>query len=282
MLQGSEAEELTVAAGELQVRIRRGHCTDWHDAEALPDSPGVESAGQQTEAPGKLTWPTVRPLVKGIVTVSDNEIRDTMRFLFERMKLVVEPSGASALAARRLPRLHATDPGWRARKRTVQVRGLPLAYVSGLVVERAFGLTKQSTPDWFAEQLKGLAVGTALQIPLMTSAFIVIRRRPNDWWLILAGATVPLMVLLSNLAPVLLMPLFNTFTPLSDERLREQLLALTERSGVKVADIYEMDMSRQSEKPNAMFTGLGNTKRIILGDTLLRCLLYTSPSPRDS
>jgi STE24 endopeptidase len=148
--------------------------------------------------------------------------------------------------------------------------GLPLAYVSGLAVERAFGLTKQSTPDWFVEQVKGLVVGTALQTPLMTGAFIVIRRRPNDWWLILAGATVPLMVLLSNLAPVVLMPLFNKFTPLSDERLREQLVALTERSGVRVADIYEMDMSRQSEKPNAMFTGLGNTKRIVLGDTLLR------------
>jgi STE24 endopeptidase len=66
------------------------------------------------------------------------------------------------------------------------------------------------------------------------------------------------------------MPLFNTFTPLRDERLRAQLLALTERSGVRVADIFEMDMSRQSEKPNAMFTGLGNTKRIVLGDTLLR------------
>ena len=148
--------------------------------------------------------------------------------------------------------------------------GLPLAYVSGLVVERAFGLTKQSTPAWFAEQVKGFAVGTALQTPLMTAAFIVIRRRPNDWWLILAGATVPLMVLLSNLAPVLLMPLFNTFTPLNNERLREHLLALTERSGVRVADIYEMDMSRQSEKPNAMFTGLGATRRIVLGDTLLR------------
>ena len=148
--------------------------------------------------------------------------------------------------------------------------GLPLAYVSGLAVERAFELTKQSTPDWFAEQVKGLAVGTALQTPLMTAAFVVIRRRPNDWWLILAGATVPLMVVLSNLAPVILMPLFNRFTPLNDERLREQLLTLTERSGVNVADIYEMDMSRQSEKPNAMFTGLGNTKRIVLGDTLLR------------
>ncbi|MCA9876958.1 MAG: M48 family metallopeptidase [Thermomicrobiales bacterium] len=148
--------------------------------------------------------------------------------------------------------------------------GLPLAYVSGLAVERAFGLTKQSTGDWFSDQVKALAVGTALQTPLLTAAFVVIRRRPHDWWLILAGATVPLMVLLSNLAPVLLMPLFNTFTPLRDEQLREQLLALAERSGVRVADVYEMDMSRQSEKPNAMFTGLGNTKRIVLGDTLLR------------
>ncbi len=61
--------------------------------------PRTIADGQQTEAPGVLTWPTVRPLVKGIVTVTDNEIRDAMRFLFERTKLVTEPSGASALAA---------------------------------------------------------------------------------------------------------------------------------------------------------------------------------------
>ncbi|MBW3631762.1 MAG: threo-3-hydroxy-L-aspartate ammonia-lyase [Chloroflexi bacterium] len=65
----------------------------------LAEVPRTIADGQQTEAPGVLTWPTVRPLVKGILTVSDNEIRDTMRFLFERMKLVTEPSGASALAA---------------------------------------------------------------------------------------------------------------------------------------------------------------------------------------
>ena len=61
--------------------------------------PRTIADGQQTEAPGKLTWPTVRPLVQGILTVTDDEIRDAMRFLFERMKLVSEPSGASALAA---------------------------------------------------------------------------------------------------------------------------------------------------------------------------------------
>ena len=65
----------------------------------LAEVPRTIADGQQTEAPGVLTWPTVRPLVEGILTVSDNEIRDTMRFLFERMKLVTEPSGASALAA---------------------------------------------------------------------------------------------------------------------------------------------------------------------------------------
>jgi threonine dehydratase len=65
----------------------------------LSQVPRTIADGQQTEAPGKLTWPTVRPLVAGIATVTDDEIRYAMRFLFERMKLVVEPSGASALAA---------------------------------------------------------------------------------------------------------------------------------------------------------------------------------------
>jgi threonine dehydratase len=65
----------------------------------LPAVPRTIADGQQTEAPGLLTWPTVRPLVQGIATVTDDEIRDTMRFLFERMKLVTEPSGASALTA---------------------------------------------------------------------------------------------------------------------------------------------------------------------------------------
>jgi len=104
---------------------------------------------------------------------------------------------------------------------------------------------------------------------LLTAAYGVIRRRPRDWWLIIAGASVPLTVALSNLAPVLLMPLFNRFQPLRDEPLAARVRALATRSGVRISDVYEMDMSRQSEKPNAMFTGLGNTKRIVLGDTLL-------------
>ena len=79
----------------------------------------------------------------------------------------------------------------------------------------------------------------------------------------------PITLALGNLAPVLLMPLFNRFQPLRDEPLAARVRALAARGGVRISDVYEMDMSRQSEKPNAMFTGLGNTKRIVLGDTLL-------------
>ena len=85
----------------------------------------------------------------------------------------------------------------------------------------------------------------------------------------MAGATVPLTVLLSNLAPVVIMPLFNRFEPLGDRALAERVRALAARAGVPIADVYGMDMSRQTEKPNAFFTGLGNTKRIVLGDTLI-------------
>ena len=146
---------------------------------------------------------------------------------------------------------------------------LPVAYLGGHEVERRFGLTKQSTGGWLGDQAKGLLLGVLLQTPLLTAAYAVIRRRPRDWWLIIAGASVPLTVALSNLAPVLLMPLFNRFQPLRDETLAARVRALAAHSGVQISDVFEMDMSRQSEKPNAMFTGLGNTKRIVLGDTLL-------------
>jgi STE24 endopeptidase len=146
---------------------------------------------------------------------------------------------------------------------------LPVAYVAGYQVERRFGLTKQSTSGWLGDQAKALLLGLLLQTPLLTAAYAVMRRRPRDWWLIIAGASVPLTVALSNLAPVLVMPLFNRFQPLRDEALAARVRELAARSGVRISDVYEMDMSRQSEKPNAMFTGLGNTKRIVLGDTLL-------------
>src|SRR5215212_3000512 len=113
--------------------------------------------------------------------------------------------------------------------------GLPIAYFGGHAVERRFGLTKQSTRGWLGDEAKGLLLGMLLQTPLVTGAYAVIRRRPRDWWLIIAGASVPLTVALSNLAPVLLMPLFNRFQPLRDDPLAARVRALAARGGVRIS-----------------------------------------------
>jgi STE24 endopeptidase len=146
---------------------------------------------------------------------------------------------------------------------------VPLDYVLDHRVERGFALSTQSLPGWLADRAKGLAVGVALQVPLTGAAYAVIRRRPDDWWLVLSGAALPVLAGLSQLAPVLLMPIFNRFEPLDDSELVARIRALGDRAGVPIADVYRMDLSRQSEKANAFFTGIGRTRRIVLSDTLL-------------
>lgn len=166
------------------------------------------------------------------------------------------------------PRL--AGPGYLAAMAGLSwAASLPLSYVGGHLVERHFDLTKQSTAGWLADAVKGLGLGLVLQVPLLTGTFVVIRRRPDDWWLVLSGIAVPLSVLAANLAPVLILPLFNTFEPIRDEALKQRIRDLAEKAGVEIADVYQMNMSKQSEKPNAFFTGLGSSKRIVLGDTLL-------------
>jgi STE24 endopeptidase len=149
------------------------------------------------------------------------------------------------------------------------VASLPFEAVRDLLVERQYGLSKQTTAGWAGDQIKGLAVNLVVGLPLTTGAFWVIRRRPRDWWFVLASATVPVSVVFAQLAPVVLMPIFNRFDVLQDETVQRRIRDLSERAGVPIADVYRMDMSRQTEKPNAFFAGLGRTKRIVLSDTLL-------------
>lgn len=149
------------------------------------------------------------------------------------------------------------------------VVSLPLSFYSDYVVEHRFGLSNQRLTSWLKDEVKGLAVGAVLGGPLMAGMYLVMRRFRQTWWLVLSALTVPLSVVFAHLAPVLLMPLFNKFEPLTDRGLAERIIDLAARQGVTVSDVMQMDMSKQTKKANAMFTGLGNTKRIVLGDTML-------------
>ncbi len=146
---------------------------------------------------------------------------------------------------------------------------LPLGYFSGYVLEHRYDLSNQSRTAWMFEQVKGAMVAlpfTAFAANLMLE---LVDRWPKRWWAITTALAVPFTVLLSQLAPVLIMPLFNRFEPLKDTELAARLKALAASSGVNVANVMQMDMSRQTKKANAFFAGIGRTKRIVLADTLL-------------
>ena len=148
---------------------------------------------------------------------------------------------------------------------------LPLGYYSGFVLPHRFGQSNQTFRDWVIDQLKGLAIGTPLGLILLELLYLALRLTGGLWWLWAAGGMLVFTVVLSNLAPVLIAPLFNKFVPLGDEHkeLAERLLALARRANTKVRGVFKSDMSRRSKAANAYLTGIGNTRRIVVGDTLI-------------
>ncbi len=148
---------------------------------------------------------------------------------------------------------------------------LPLSYYSGFVLPHRFGQSNQSLKDWIIDRLKGLAVGAPLGLLLLELLYLALRLTGDLWWLWAAGGMLIFSVLLSNLAPILIMPIFNKFVPLGDEHadLEERLLRLAEKANTRVRGVFKFDMSRRTKSANAALTGIGNTRRIVLGDTLI-------------
>jgi STE24 endopeptidase len=190
------------------------------------------------------------------------------------MELLMLSSGVSArlrtVAERIAPRrVNPTLPFAALWTLLTFALSLPLAYLSGYVVEHRYELSNQTRRAWLADSLKGLGVEIAVGAPLVSGLLWVIRRRPRSWWAICSALTVPLAIVLSNLAPVLIMPLFNKYEPIKNRALADRIRALAAGQGVTVSEVQQMDMSKQTKKANAMFTGMGRTKRIVLGDTML-------------
>jgi len=151
------------------------------------------------------------------------------------------------------------------------ILNLPLGYYSGFILPHRFGQSNQNFKDWVIDQFKGLAIGAPLGLILLELLYLALRLTGNFWWLWAAGGLLLFNVILSNLAPILIMPLFNKYVPLSDEHkeLEQRLLTLAKNANTKVQGVFKFDMSKRTKAANAALTGIGNTRRIILGDTLI-------------
>lgn len=146
--------------------------------------------------------------------------------------------------------------------------GIGLDYY-GFWLERRFKLTTQRFRSWLWDETKGFLVSLVLGTIVVQLLYFTIRQWPQNWWLLAWALFMVLFVLLAQLAPVVLFPIFYKFEPLEDEELRRRLVVLSEHAGTRVRGVYRWRLSEKSKKANAALTGLGRTRRIILADTLL-------------
>jgi len=149
---------------------------------------------------------------------------------------------------------------------------LPFSLYAGYAVEHKYRLSAQPLGGWVWEESLALLVTLAIAVPTLCLAYWLIGRSPQHWWLWFSAAALPLTVLLVVVAPVVIDPLFNKYTPLRDSELKARILDMAQRQGIDARDVYEVDKSRQTHKLNAFVTGLMGTKRIVLWDTLLEAM----------
>jgi STE24 endopeptidase len=146
---------------------------------------------------------------------------------------------------------------------------LPIGLYKGFFLEHRYGLATETLGHWLKDHLKAVGIGWVFAEAGALFVYATLRHLPSTWWVVSAFAYAAVIVLLVNVAPVVLLPLFYTFKPLQKATLRDRLTALSEQAGTSIKGVYEWTLSDRTRKANAALTGMGKTRRILLSDTLL-------------
>ena len=151
---------------------------------------------------------------------------------------------------------------------TASLLSFPVDYIFGFRMEHKFGLSNQSLAKWFIDKLKTALVGALIALPIAFLFYYLISNY-DLWWLYLACIVWVYSALLAQIAPIIIFPLFYKFKPIENETLRETIMNMCQKAGFKVKGVFSFDMSKNTKKANAAFTGLGSSRRIIISDTLI-------------
>ncbi len=146
---------------------------------------------------------------------------------------------------------------------------LPFAFYQGYALEHRFGLSRQSLLDWIGDQVKAGAIAIVFAMLGAMIVYATLRWSPDWWWLISAFVFALATVVLVQLAPVVILPLFFRFKPLDRPTLVARLLALAAKANTRIRGVFEWTLSGHTRKANAALAGMGATRRILLSDTLL-------------
>jgi Zn-dependent protease with chaperone function len=146
---------------------------------------------------------------------------------------------------------------------------LPLSYYAGYVREHAYGLSNQTFDKWFGDQLKGLVISVIGAFLFFWIPYLLLQKSPRRWWLYSGLVCIPILILIILVTPIWINPLFNEFGPMKDKALEASILQLAGRAGIEGGRVFEVDKSTDTKAVNAYVTGFGNTKRIVLWDTII-------------
>jgi STE24 endopeptidase len=151
----------------------------------------------------------------------------------------------------------------------INIITLPLSYASGFILEHKYDLSNQTIGGWIGEKLKGLAIAVVVGLPILALFYWLLSTYQSMWWLPVGIAMFLLSIVFSRLAPTIIFPLFYKFVPIENEEIKQRITKICEAGGMNVQGIFRFNMSKNTKKANAAFTGIGKSKRIIIGDTLL-------------
>jgi STE24 endopeptidase len=146
----------------------------------------------------------------------------------------------------------------------------PVHLASSFFVERYFGLSDRKFSSWLTDEAKSAGLSLVLWVPCIQVFYLVLRNFPREWWVIASFLWVFFSIALSRLLPVLIIPLFYKYMPLKDEDLKKKVVDLAQKSGISLMDVCQIDFSAKTKKANAALVGLGNTRKVILADTLVK------------
>lgn len=145
----------------------------------------------------------------------------------------------------------------------------PLSFYRGFFLPRSFGLLSQRLRGWLLDGLKAGVLGLILGLGIMVFVYWLLANFPDLWWLLAAVFLILLTAVMTNLAPIIIVPLFYRMEPIADISLGERLVRLAERAGERVVSVFTINLSSKVTTGNAAVMGLGNTRRIVIGDTIL-------------
>jgi STE24 endopeptidase len=151
----------------------------------------------------------------------------------------------------------------------IELITIPLSFYGGFVLEHIYNLSNQKLSGWAKDELKKSLVSLMLIIIMIEIMYIFLRNFPNSWWIFIAIIWVLFSVIMAKLAPVLIFPLFYKSVPLENEEVKGGLALLAEGTGINIKGVYKINLSKDTKKANAALAGLGNTRRVLLADTLL-------------